>query len=88
MDRHVYNKLILSDLHLGAETSRAREATRVLNENRFERLILLGDIYADLNFARLTKEHWKFLGISGSSQIPNAILKWSGWKGTTTEPHA
>src|SRR3954447_10698767 len=62
MDRHVYNTVILSDLHLGAETSRAREATRVLKENRFERLILLGDIFADLNFARLTKEHWKFLG--------------------------
>jgi metallophosphoesterase superfamily enzyme len=62
MDRHVYNTLILSDLHLGAETSRAREATRVLKENRFERFILLGDIFADLNFARLTKEHWKFLG--------------------------
>jgi hypothetical protein len=80
--------LILSDLHLGTETSRAREATRVLKENRFERFILLGDIFADLNFARLTKEHWKSLAISGSSQIPNAILKWSGWKGTTTEPHA
>jgi UDP-2,3-diacylglucosamine pyrophosphatase LpxH len=62
MGPHVYNTLILSDLHLGAETSRAREATRVLKENRFERLILLGDIFADLNFARLTKEHWKFLG--------------------------
>ncbi len=62
MDPHVYNTLILSDLHLGAETSRAREATRVLKDNRFERLILLGDIFADLNFARLTKDHWKFLG--------------------------
>src|SRR5579863_633947 len=62
MDLHVYDTLILSDLHLGAETSRAREATRVLKENRFQRLILLGDIFADLNFARLTKEHWKFLG--------------------------
>lgn len=62
MDLHVYNTLILSDLHLGAETSRAREATRVLKENRFQRLILLGDIFADLNFARLTKDHWKFLG--------------------------
>jgi UDP-2,3-diacylglucosamine pyrophosphatase LpxH len=62
MGPHGYNTLILSDLHLGAETSRAREATRVLKENRFERLILLGDIFADLNFARLTKEHWKFLG--------------------------
>src|ERR1043165_6997072 len=62
MDRHVYNTLILSDLHLGAETSHAREATRVLKENQFQRLILLGDIFAYLNFARLTKEHWKFLG--------------------------
>jgi len=62
MDLHVYNTLILSDLHLGAETSHAREATRVLKENHFQRLILLGDIFADLNFARLTKDHWKFLG--------------------------
>ena len=62
MDLHAYNTLILSDLHLGGETSHAREATRVLKENRFQRLILLGDIFADLNFARLTKEHWKFLG--------------------------
>jgi UDP-2,3-diacylglucosamine pyrophosphatase LpxH len=62
MDLHACNTLILSDLHLGAETSHAREATRVLKENQFQRLILLGDIFADLNFARLTKEHWKFLG--------------------------
>src|SRR3981189_3264648 len=62
MDLQVYNTLILSDLHLGAETSHAREATRVLKETRFHRLILLGDIFADLNFARLTKDHWKFLG--------------------------
>jgi UDP-2,3-diacylglucosamine pyrophosphatase LpxH len=62
MDLPVYNTLILSDLHLGAETSHAREATQVLKQNRFHRLILLGDIFADLNFARLTKEHWKFLG--------------------------
>jgi UDP-2,3-diacylglucosamine pyrophosphatase LpxH len=62
MDQPFYNTLILSDLHLGAETSHAREATQVLKQNRFRRLILLGDIFADLNFARLTKEHWKFLG--------------------------
>src|SRR6267154_1512991 len=62
MDPPAYNTLILSDLHLGAETSHAPEATRVLKQNQFRRLILLGDIFADLNFARLTKEHWKFLG--------------------------
>lgn len=42
--------------------SRAREALRVLQENCYRRLILLGDIFADLNFGRLKKEHWKFLG--------------------------
>ncbi len=62
MDLPVCNTLILSDLHLGAETSRAGEATQLLKASRFERLILLGDIFADLNFARLTKDHWKFLG--------------------------
>jgi len=58
----VCDTLILSDLHLGADMSHAREALRVLQENRYRRLILLGDIFADLNFGRLKKEHWKFLG--------------------------
>ena len=57
-----YDTLILSDLHLGADMSRAREALRVLQQNQYRRLILLGDIFADLNFGRLKKEHWKFLG--------------------------
>src|ERR1700716_3576274 len=42
--------------------SRARDALRVLRETRYRRLILNGAIFADLNFARLKKEHWKFLG--------------------------
>jgi UDP-2,3-diacylglucosamine pyrophosphatase LpxH len=58
----VYDTLILSDLHLGADMSRAREALRVLRTTQYRRLILLGDIFADLNFGRLKKEHWKFLG--------------------------
>jgi UDP-2,3-diacylglucosamine pyrophosphatase LpxH len=61
-DAQSYDTLILSDLHLGADMSRAREALRVLQENQYRRLILLGDIFADLNFGRLKKEHWKFLG--------------------------
>ena len=62
MDLPVYDTLILSDLHLGSDCSRARDATRLLKDTLFRRLILLGDIFADLNFGRLTKEHWKFLG--------------------------
>ena len=62
MSSAVYDTLILSDLHLGSEISRAEQATRMLRENRFRQLILLGDIFSDLNFGRLTKPHWKFLG--------------------------
>ena len=61
MSSATYDTLILSDLHLGSEISRAEQATRMLRENRFRRLILLGDIFSDLNFGRLTKPHWKFL---------------------------
>jgi UDP-2,3-diacylglucosamine pyrophosphatase LpxH len=62
MGSAVYDTLIISDLHLGSEISRAEQATRMLRENRFRRLVLLGDIFSDLNFGRLTKPHWKFLG--------------------------
>ncbi len=54
--------IILSDLHLGSEVSRAKPALRLLKSASFNRLILLGDIFSDLNFRRLKKEHWQFLG--------------------------
>ena len=62
MGPFVCDTLVLSDLHLGSEMSRAREALHVLQDSCYRRLILLGDIFADLNFGRLKKEHWKFLG--------------------------
>ena len=57
-----FDTVIISDLHLGSEVSRASDALELLQSVQFSRLILLGDIFADLNFNRLTKEHWKFLG--------------------------
>src|SRR5246127_4095499 len=57
-----FDTVILSDLHLGSEVSRANAALRTLKAISFRRLILLGDIFCDLNFRRLKKEHWQFLG--------------------------
>jgi UDP-2,3-diacylglucosamine pyrophosphatase LpxH len=54
--------IIISDLHLGSEVSRASAALKMLKLSSFNRLILLGDIFSDLNFGRLKKEHWQFLG--------------------------
>ena len=84
MNSSLYDTLILSDLHLGSEISRAEQATRMLKQTRFRRLILLGDIFSDLNFGRLTKPHWKFLGLhSQAFPTPNAGLKWFGSKAIT-----
>jgi UDP-2,3-diacylglucosamine pyrophosphatase LpxH len=57
----VAETLIISDLHLGSEVSRAREALQLLRTASFRRLILLGDIFCDLNLRRLQKHHWRFL---------------------------
>ena len=56
-----FDTVILSDLHLGSEVSRAKAALQTLKAISFRRLILLGDIFCDLNFRRLKKEHWHFL---------------------------
>jgi len=61
MEMQPYDVLILSDLHLGSKASKAREALLMLRSMNYRRLILLGDIFCDLNFARLNKEHWRFL---------------------------
>ena len=53
--------LILSDLHLGSDVSRAEDAMELLETVDFRQLILLGDIFSDLDFRRLKREHWDFL---------------------------
>jgi UDP-2,3-diacylglucosamine pyrophosphatase LpxH len=55
--------LIISDLHLGSRVSRAKEATEFLKNFEFKKLILLGDIFEDLNFNRLHSDDWKFLSL-------------------------
>lgn len=61
MKGEMFETVILSDLHLGSEISRADEAFDLLRSIEFRRLILLGDIFCDLNFRRLKREHWEFL---------------------------
>lgn len=53
--------LIISDIHLGSEVARPKAVKKVLESYDFRRLILLGDIFDDLNFTRLKKDHWNLL---------------------------
>lgn len=61
MAEETFDTVIVSDIHLGSEMSRARDALELLRSLQYQRLILLGDIFSDLNFSRLTGDHWKFL---------------------------
>jgi len=61
LDDEICDTIIISDLHLGSMVSRAEDARRMLESKTFRRLILLGDIFCDLNFRRLKSEHWGLL---------------------------
>jgi UDP-2,3-diacylglucosamine pyrophosphatase LpxH len=53
--------LILSDFHLGSIVSRSKKISELLREYDFKKLILLGDIFENLNFNHLKEEDWKLL---------------------------
>lgn len=59
--------LIISDIHLGSDISRVKllipKLQSKLEDGSLERIILLGDIFQDINFKRLAKHHWKFLSL-------------------------
>jgi UDP-2,3-diacylglucosamine pyrophosphatase LpxH len=57
-----YDTLLVSDVHLGCAVSLAADLLHLLQNTTFKRLILLGDIFQDLNFSRLTT-HWERLDI-------------------------
>jgi UDP-2,3-diacylglucosamine pyrophosphatase LpxH len=75
MENDVYDVIVLSDLHLGSEVSRAPEALELLRFLKFRRLILLGDIFCDLNFRRLNKQHWQFLSYIRKLSNPKREVK-------------
>jgi UDP-2,3-diacylglucosamine pyrophosphatase LpxH len=74
MNRKV-DTMIVSDVHLGSEVSRASELLEVLQTHTFNRLILLGDIFSDLNFKRLKSNHWELLSFIRKLSNPKRNIK-------------
>jgi UDP-2,3-diacylglucosamine pyrophosphatase LpxH len=57
-----YDTIMVSDVHLGNKMSRSKALTAMLRSGSFENLILLGDIFQDIDFERLNSDDWGFLG--------------------------
>ena len=67
--------IIVSDVHLGSEVSRAKELLNVLKSRSFGRLILLGDIFDDLNFNHLERDHWELLSYIQELSNPKSNIE-------------
>ncbi len=57
------NTLIISDIHLGSNVSRAEKVISLLTKYKFKQLILLGDIFDDLDFKHLPNHHWDLISL-------------------------
>ncbi len=55
--------LIVSDFHLGSRVSRSQDIIKFLNNFEFQKLILLGDIFENLDFDNLKEDDWKLLSL-------------------------
>jgi UDP-2,3-diacylglucosamine pyrophosphatase LpxH len=55
--------LILSDFHLGSKVSQSEKIIELLKKHQFRKLILLGDIFENLNFKRLQESDWELLSL-------------------------
>lgn len=72
--------VIISDLHLGTNISRADTLLKTLNSYKvgdkyqFNRLILLGDIFEDLNFNRLNGHQWQLLSFFRKLSNPKHLI--------------
>lgn len=65
-NKNIKNKthtLIISDFHMGSKVSRSKQAAELLSNFQFKKLILLGDIFENLNFKRLSDDDWKLISV-------------------------
>lgn len=91
--KYLLDTLLVSDIHLGSTVCRPLELINVLNKYRFKRLILLGDVFDDMNFEGINKyqlelillintlgkkKNLEFVWIEGNHDHKNVIKVFSG----------
>lgn len=55
------NTLVVSDIHLGSVITRVSELYKILSYWKYKRLILLGDIFENLNFEKYSSDQLEFI---------------------------
>jgi UDP-2,3-diacylglucosamine pyrophosphatase LpxH len=70
------NTILFSDVHLGSPLARAYELLNALKEYHFKKLIIVGDMFEDLNFKHLTSTHWELLEHIGKVSRRGVEVVW------------
>ena len=53
--------LVISDIHLGSRVSRSKKLQETLEKYSFRKLIILGDLFEDINIGDLTSDDWRLV---------------------------
>ena len=57
------NVLVISDVHLGSPISRVKNVAKVLKNEKYNHLIINGDLFDNKHIERYKKHHWKILAL-------------------------
>ena len=57
------NILVVSDIHLGSPVSKVKSLAKVLKNEKYNHLILNGDVFDSKNIHRYKKGHWNILSL-------------------------
>jgi UDP-2,3-diacylglucosamine pyrophosphatase LpxH len=57
------NTLVISDVHLGSPVSRVKSLVKVLKNEKYDHLIINGDLFDNRYLERYKSQHWKALSI-------------------------
>ncbi len=57
------NVLVISDVHLGSPVSRVKTVAKLLKSEKYNHLIINGDLFDNVHLERYKKHHWKILAL-------------------------
>lgn len=55
------NTILISDIHLGSDLARQRDLVNTLRAHLYDQLVIIGDLFDDMNLERLNSDHFELV---------------------------
>jgi UDP-2,3-diacylglucosamine pyrophosphatase LpxH len=55
------NTILISDIHLGSDLARPRDLINTLRAHLYDQLVIIGDLFDDMNLERLNSDHFELI---------------------------